>query len=251
MPGEEELSRFYPSDYHSLAPQRTLAAMRHLLRWRSLAHCLDGPGAVLDYGCGDGGFLRFAAARAGGRRFWGYEPADATSLERDVDGSVTIVRGSAERLFAELPECRLVTMNHVIEHLPRPDETLPRLRSKIAPGGWLTGQTPAAGSLEQRVFGTYWSGYHAPRHTVVFSQVGLRRALERADFSSVQVRGAFNPAAAAVSVGSLLAGNHPGLIRRSGARWLALLAAGAAFAPVDLASGRPGIVNFEARAKAA
>jgi SAM-dependent methyltransferase len=251
MPGEAELSRFYPPDYHSLTPQRTLASMRHLLRWRSLAHRLDGPGAVLDYGCGDGGFLRFAAARAGGRRFWGYELADAASFERDADGSVTILRGSAEKLYADLPECRLVTMNHVIEHLPRPDDTLLRLRSRIAPGGWLTGQTPAADSLEHRFFGTFWSGYHAPRHTVVFSPVGLKRVLERAGFSSVRVRGAFNPAAAAVSVGSLFAGDRPGRIRRSGVPWLALLAAGTAFAPVDLVSRRPGIVNFEARMQAA
>lgn len=67
MPDEAELSRFYPSDSHSLSPRRTLASLRHQLRWRSLAHHLDRPGAVLDFGCGDDGFLRFATARAGGR----------------------------------------------------------------------------------------------------------------------------------------------------------------------------------------
>ena len=53
----------------------------------------------------------------------------------------------------------------------------------------MEGQTPAAGSLEQRVFGSFWSGYHAPRHTVVFSASGLDQFLHGRAPSKSQAHG--------------------------------------------------------------
>ena len=109
----------------------------------------------------------------------------------------------------------------------------------------LEGQTPAADSLEHAVFGRKWSGFHSPRHTVVFSREGLRRFLGRCGFSAPTINAAFNPAGVAVSLGSL-GDSGAGRIRRSGIRWMALLGGATLAAPLDLLSGRPGIVDFVA-----
>lgn len=245
MPGEAELAGFYPADYHSMTHAGRLQRLRDGLRVRRLARLVPDGGALLDFGCGDGSFLVAAAASLPGRALWGFEIAERSEIQSLAGGAVTVVRGAFAELLERLPPCGLITMNHVIEHLPDPLLTVSRLAERLVPGGVLEGQTPAADSLERAVFGTRWSGFHAPRHTVVFSRDGLARLLERSGLPSAEVRGAFNPAGIAVSLGSLPHAG-PGRIRRGGLKWVCLLGAAGLLAPVDLLSGRPGIVDFMA-----
>jgi len=245
MPGESELAGFYPADYHSMTHSGRLQRLRDGVRVRRLAKLAPPSGALLDFGCGDGSFLVAAARSLGGRPLWGFEIAERSETESLAGGAVTVVRGDFTQLLERLPPCGLITMNHVIEHLRDPLRTVSQLAERLVRGGVLEGQTPAADSLEHAVFGKRWSGFHAPRHTVVFSRSGLGRLLERSGLGSPQVRGAFNPAGIAVSLASLPQ-RGSGRIRRSGLKWLCLLGAAGLLAPIDLLSGRPGIVDFTA-----
>ena len=245
MPTLAELASFYPPDYHSMMHSGLLSRIRNGMRNRRLAKLLTGDGAILDYGCGDGEFLVQAAEKLPGRRFWGYEIADHAETIVLAGGAVTLVKGAVSDLFALLPPCSLITLNHVIEHLPDPFAVVKALVKKLLPGGIFEGQTPAADSLERAVFGSHWSGYHAPRHTVVFSRKGVRSLLERSGLSSPVLQGAFNPASLAISLGSL-SHSGAGRIHRSGLKWLCLLALGGILGPIDLLSGRPGIMDFVA-----
>jgi 2-polyprenyl-3-methyl-5-hydroxy-6-metoxy-1,4-benzoquinol methylase len=247
MPTVNELAAYYPARYHSFTAKGLIPALKHRRRLKRLASLVQTPRAVvLDYGCGDGGFIREAAARANGWSFWGFEIADEHETIRSGDGKVTIVRGDPADLFRALPPCDLVTMNHVIEHLPNPLTILTTLNQRLRDGGVLEGQTPAADSLERRVFGSAWSGFHAPRHTVIFSRLGLTKILQRAQFVKARVTPAFNPAGIAVSLASMTHGARGGIIRREGAAWLTYLAAATALYPIDWLSGSPGIVNYAA-----
>jgi len=247
MPTPRQLSAWYPDTYHRIRSGGALQQIRHDIRVRRLQRLLaTTEGAILDYGCGDGSFLLRAAAKLPGRTFVGFDIADHHETVSAANGAVTLVKGQLSDLLSVLPPCALITMNHVIEHLPSPLDTLRLLAERLLPGGVVEGQTPAAGSLEQAVFGACWSGYHAPRHTVVFSAQGVRRILERAGFSRVTVEGTFNPAGLALSLASTVHGQSPGCINRRGGRWLALLAAATALSPIDLLSRRPAVVNFAA-----
>lgn len=243
MPTLAELAAFYPSDYHSMTHAGLLNTIRNDMRIRRLSKLAIDEGVILDYGCGDGAFIVQAAKRLPQRHFWGFEIADRTEKNILVEGRVTLVKGSLHDLLAILPACGLITLNHVIEHLPDPLDVVTPLADRLLPGGIFEGQTPASDSLERSVFGKKWSGYHAPRHTVIFSRAGLCRMLERSGLSIPSVLGAFNPAALAVSLGSL-PHKEGGRIHRGGWKWLALLALAGVLAPIDLWSGRPGIVNF-------
>jgi len=143
----------------------------------------------------------------------------------------------------------VMIMNHVIEHLPDPYAIVSTLAEKLLPGGIFDGQTPNATSLEHRIFGRRWSGFHAPRHTVVFSIAGLRRMFERAGFEGITIKGAFNPAGYAVSFAGLPHGHAKGVIPRHGSKWLVCVMAAALVLPVDVGSGAPGMVDFMARRK--
>ena len=249
MPTDAQLAGFYPADYHSMTHAGLLNQIRNGMRIRRLAKLAAGGGAFLDYGCGDGAFLVQAAIQMPRRQFWGFEIADHGETIVLAGGAVTLVRGTLSDLLAVLPSCSLITLNHVIEHLPEPFAVVKALTEKLLPGGVFEGQTPAADSLERSVFGARWSGYHAPRHTVVFSRAGLCRLLERCELSAPAVHGAFNPASLAVSLASV-PHRGAGRMNRSGLKWLCFLALGGTLGPVDLLSGRPGIMNFAARKSA-
>lgn len=248
MPDLEMLSTFYPADYHSFAAGGWLARLKDQARLRRLKSLVAADRAViLDYGCGDGRFIKEAARQASGWVFWGFEIAAQKALDVALDGRVTIIRGSIDHLLDVLPACNLITMNHVLEHLPDPLAVLAALHGRTAEGGIMEGQTPAADSLERRVFRTRWSGFHAPRHTVVFSRLGLQHILTNAGFRDPQVTPAFNPAAMAVSLASLPHGDNPGTIRRHGLTWLICIGAAAALHPLERLSRSPGVVNYTAR----
>src|SRR5262249_18378650 len=77
MPAVNELATYYPARYHTFTAKGLIPALKHRSRLKRLASLVQAPRAVvLDYGCGDGGFIREAAARANGWSFWGFEIAD-------------------------------------------------------------------------------------------------------------------------------------------------------------------------------
>src|SRR5258708_14436539 len=103
MPSLAELASFYPADYHSMSAGGLLSRIRNRMRIRRLAKLLTRDGAILDYGCGDGGFLVQAAAELPGRRFWGYEIAYPARTVVLAGGGGTIVKGGELDLFSALP----------------------------------------------------------------------------------------------------------------------------------------------------
>jgi len=245
MPTFAQLGSYYPANYHAAISHGLIAELRHAGRLRQLRPLFTGPGALLDYGCGNGAFLLWAATQGLNRPLIGYEISAHNTVERLADGLVTIVRGQPEHLFSVLPRCRVITLNHVIEHLPDPLATITSLAPFLLPGGSFQGQTPATDSLERAVFGSRWSGYHSPRHTVVFSRRGLRALFARAGLGATEVKSAFNPAAVAVSLSATLHNSPRGIVRR-GPLWLGWLAGATLLAPFDLLSGRGAIMDFQA-----
>ena len=248
MPDSARLSDFYPANYHSFDTNKPLGRLKQTQRLKRLRSLVDSNRiTLLDYGCGNGAFIKESAREMPTGKFYGYEINSQNEKQVLFDGRVVLLKGSFEFLLQELPLCDLITMNHVIEHLPDPLKVLSVLRSKLKRNGILEGQTPATDSLEQRIFRKGWSGFHAPRHTVIFSRKGLQKILEHAGFAQSQITAAFNPAGIAISLASLAQGDSPGNISRRGLSWLFYVGAATLFYPIDLLSGAPGMINFSAR----
>src|SRR5215210_2378242 len=75
VPTSEELAAVYPVDYHSMVGGGPVDRIRDGIRLRRLERLGGRTDPVLDYGCGDGGFLLGAAARWPGRECYGFEIA--------------------------------------------------------------------------------------------------------------------------------------------------------------------------------
>jgi 2-polyprenyl-3-methyl-5-hydroxy-6-metoxy-1,4-benzoquinol methylase len=175
--------RNYPLGRKSPLPLRWLgwpaAAMR--LRNRKYVGYLsyEGEGRLLDFGCGGGRYVAQMAAVG-----WKAEGIDMVpaAVETGRKAGLTIHQGTLPG--ASLPQHRydLVTMWHVLEHVPGPMATLKAVREVLRPGGRLTVVCPMGDSLTARWFRGAWYGTDVPRHLTHFTQKTLRRHLEAAGY---------------------------------------------------------------------
>lgn len=90
---------------------------------------------ILDYGCGNGQFL--VKARATASSVNGLEPE--TALQPYFQEKSLQVFTSLQQIQAQYD---LITMFHVVEHLPDPIAVLQQLKSLLKPGGCLVIETP-------------------------------------------------------------------------------------------------------------
>lgn len=133
-----------------------------------------GQPLLLDIGCGNGEFLEYM--RDLGWRVAGVEPdpnAAAVARARGLD-----VRDGD--LFAQdLPSAHadVITLVHVIEHLPDPIATLQECRRILRPGGRIALATPNSAAMLHSWFGKDWMSLDIPRHLVLFDELTVRTAL--------------------------------------------------------------------------
>ena len=247
MPNLAELSSFYPSEYHSMSPNSLISKLKYRIRYTGLKKLIRNKLPVLDYGCGDGSFLKYCADKLPGIMFYGYEINDENELIK-LGNNVIICKGEIDFLLNNISLCQIISMNHVIEHLPEVKNNLQQLFEKLEPSGIFHGQTPNTSSLEKFIFGRRWSGFHAPRHTVIFSKKGLKILFESLQLYNIEIRGAFNPAGIAVSLASLFNRKSGGIIQRKSFKWLIFIGLATLLYPLDMLS-KPGIINFTAYKK--
>lgn len=145
----------------------------------------DGGVAVLDLGCGDGGFLSALRASAGPPfdRLVGVE-VDPASLDharsiRHLD-VVTDVAQAGSGFSA-------ATAWHSAEHFPLPQlrSALVELRSQLDSGGKVLIAVPNGASFQQRWFGSRWAFHDDPNHRSVFTPASLESLMRSAGFEPV------------------------------------------------------------------
>lgn len=81
-----------------------------------------------------------------------------------------------------------ITMNHVIEHVWDPIDTLRECRRVLKPGGKLVVITPNIESLGHRLFREAYLHLDPPRHLYLFSPRTLRICAEQAGLRVLQLR---------------------------------------------------------------
>jgi len=190
LPSPDEISSFYAAySTHGAAadhPEGRLARWARRMSQREFEAAApasrDLP--VLDYGCGDGAFLRRLLS-TGHRQAVGYDfdPAARAAAR----GSGAAVVDDVEEL-AEHGPYGTITLNHVIEHLADPAESLARLGELLVPGGRLVLRTPNARSVLSRVFRDSWRGWETPRHLHIFTPAGMRALADDPQLKGLRLR---------------------------------------------------------------
>jgi len=149
---------------------------------RHVFEATKGPGRLLDIGCGNGEFLRFADKfgwHVVGIDFDEGAVTAAKSEGLDVRvGGVEILGGNEKFDF--------ISLSHVIEHVYDPIELLETCRSLLNEGGVLWLETPNVDSVGRVLYRSSWRGFEPPRHILLFNRESLRSLLLRLGYVSVE-----------------------------------------------------------------
>jgi len=139
-------------------------------------------GRLLDVGFGNGGFLKLATEMGWQAEGIDFDPkAVALAQSRGLNARCA----SAADLSAQHEQFDIITLSHVIEHVPDPIALLEDLYRLLKPGGLLWLETPNLDSLGAKRFGRNWRGLETPRHLVLFNPASLRMSLENVGFQQI------------------------------------------------------------------
>jgi 2-polyprenyl-3-methyl-5-hydroxy-6-metoxy-1,4-benzoquinol methylase len=198
-PSAGEMQFHYPQEYYRLfqevvrrgEEQPLMRFALRVLRRRRLPGLK--PGRVLDIGCGSGFYL--AALREAGWDGEGIEPGETAAQFARKHCGLPVHNSNAEEALAA---CRdgsfdLVTMWHVLEHLPDPAKALAEVRRILRPGGTLMLEVPNFSSIWSVLFRSRWAALEAPRHFFQFTPETLARTIRGAGLRVVRVHGLASP----------------------------------------------------------
>lgn len=210
----DDLGRFYPAGYYSLAGAGTLGSQAVHRRWATgvlvdreifhrresrlarpamailklpppmedlrrlvaAAHLRSRADGILDVGSGA------HPDRLVVLRQYGF--TNLTAIDPYVAGrsrylGVPVLKGTIEDMTGPY---RLITFHHSLEHVPDPQATLRAARRLIDVRGRIQVRTPVMGTGLWRRYGTDWVELDAPRHLAVFSLDGFARLAASAGF---------------------------------------------------------------------
>lgn len=200
VPGDEELANFYPSRYWWSASPDRLNKLEGIYRRIALHDHVAfiakasqkaaggrGPVRLLDVGCG--GATLLGVLRKQGFEVLGFDSSLEAAAIANSDHGVDVVTG-ARLQDANFPDATfdVVTLFHVMEHVPDPHGLLAEVRRILHVGGRLVLQVPNIESLQFQLFGTRWYGLDVPRHVINYSSRSIRQLLSVSGFRSRRVR---------------------------------------------------------------
>jgi SAM-dependent methyltransferase len=192
----ERLREIYPPTYYSFAHDgEEEPGLVHRVKQRldlqsyrrTLERLPTTTPRILDVGGGTGDISATFVRRGGA--------ASATVVDPD-EGSIELARSRGLDGFAGTIEefqtderFDLILMLNLIEHVADPVAVMAKAASLLERGGLIWLQTPDFRALDARLFRhRNWAGYHCPRHWAIFSEVGLRRAIGRANLEVAELR---------------------------------------------------------------
>lgn len=195
QPSLDALPRYYQSeDYisHTDSQRNLFEKIYHTVRKVSLKSKLNLINSfsseeknLLDVGCGTGDFLK--TAQQNGWRVYGIEPnQDArNSANKKTNNSVF---ETEQLLKFESSSFDVITLWHVLEHLPNLENQISIFKKLLRPNGRLIIAVPNYKSYDAEYYNQFWAAYDVPRHLWHFNQDSISKLVSKESFEVIKVK---------------------------------------------------------------
>lgn len=193
VPTLKKLPRYYQSENyisHTDSKRNLFERIYQLVRSLSLKRKLKLINSfsseeknLLDIGCGTGDFLQIAK-----QNHWivcGIEP---NKNAREIANKKTnnSVFNTKELLNFESNRFDVITLWHVLEHLPNLQNQLSSFKQLLKPNGTLLIAVPNYKSYDANYYKSFWAGFDVPRHLWHFSKTSISKLTEKENMSVVK-----------------------------------------------------------------
>lgn len=193
-PNVEKLSEYYKSeDYisHTDAKRNLFERVYHLVRRMSLKRKLKLINSfqteekrLLDIGCGTGDFLE--TAKLNNWQVAGVEPNErartiANSKTKNAVYDISYLETLEGNSFD------VITLWHVLEHLPNLEVHVKLLKRLLKPNGTLVIAVPNFRSYDAQYYKNYWAAYDVPRHLWHFSITSISKLFHEEQLKLIDV----------------------------------------------------------------
>ena len=182
QPSSDKLSNYYKSeDYisHTDSKRNLFEKAYHFVRSIALKKKLNLINSfsqesknLLDVGCGTGDFLQ--AAQNNEWNVFGIEP---NQQARNIANNKTnnSVFETEQLLKFKEHSFDVITLWHVLEHLPNLEDHLSVFKKLLKPNGTLIIAVPNYKSYDATYYKEFWAGFDVPRHLWHFSKAALSK----------------------------------------------------------------------------
>jgi len=183
QPGLDALGKYYESeDYisHTDNQRSFFEKLYHFIKNIALKNKLHlinslqpNKGRILDIGAGTGDFL--SIAKKDGWQTTGVEPSTkAKSIA--INKGVSFVEFTTE---LENNSFDVISMWHVLEHVPDLDKQIKELKRLLKPTGTLIVAVPNFKSFDAKYYGKFWAAFDVPIHFWHFSKTAIKLLFEK------------------------------------------------------------------------
>lgn len=191
-PSLDVLGKYYESeDYisHTDSKRTLFEKLYHFVKVRAIKSKValitkenSSKGNLLDIGTGTGDFL--IEAKNQGWTTLGFEPNTSAKTLAENKGVVF-----TDDIFV-LPNASfdVITMWHVLEHVPNLEEYIANLKRLLKPGGTIIIAVPNYKSFDAQYYGRFWAAYDVPRHLWHFSKTSIKRLFSDHDLKLFHVK---------------------------------------------------------------
>jgi len=183
QPSLENLGKYYESvDYisHTDSKRSLFEKAYHFIKSIALKNKLElinslqpNKGRILDIGAGTGDFL--SVAKQNGWQTIGVEPSEKAKAIA-INKGVSFVKQTSE---LENNSFDVISMWHVLEHVPNLDTQIKELKRLLKPNGTLIIAVPNFKSFDAKHYGKFWAAYDVPIHFWHFSKTAIKLLFEK------------------------------------------------------------------------
>lgn len=195
QPSAIALPDYYKSeDYisHTDSKRNLFESVYHMVRKISLKQklklintCISDEKNILDVGCGTGDFLQ--VAKQNNWKISGIEPnAQARAIANiKTDNSVFEI----DQLLKFQPDSfDVITLWHVLEHLPNLEEQVQIFRKHLKSDGTLIIAVPNYKSYDAKYYKEFWAAYDVPRHLWHFNKESISKLVSKVSMKVVKTK---------------------------------------------------------------
>ena len=183
QPSPENLGRYYESnDYisHTDSKRSLFEKAYHFVKGIALKNklnlinnCSSSKGNLLDIGAGTGDFL--FTAKQNGWETIGVEPSEKAKGNAIGKG----IKFSDSTQDLESHSFDVITMWHVLEHIPNLEIQIKELKRLVKPNGTIIIAVPNFKSYDAKYYGKFWAAFDVPIHFWHFSKTAIQLLFQK------------------------------------------------------------------------